>query len=159
MESLAPFHPQIVHTPIVLIIVSLLFELIGRATDLDWWRKASFALLILGVMGAGAALLSGEPAADHAARLQGVPREAIEAHEDMGKLTFWLALGAVVLRASVAFAGKARAFAAALALTMHLAAAVTVGWAAHRGGRLVFEHAAAVRVNGKLVPAGPLPHH
>ena len=66
MDLIAPFHPQIVHTPIVLIILSLLFEVVGRATDSDWWRKAAFAMLVIGVLGACVAVLSGEPAGERA---------------------------------------------------------------------------------------------
>jgi uncharacterized membrane protein len=150
MQFLAPFHPQIVHGPIVLIIIAALFEVVGRIVGLEWWRKAAFALLILGVLGAGLAVLSGQ-AAGQAAEKQGVSERAVDEHEEIALVTLWLGLAAVVVRAFAGMAGKARAVASGLALVLHLAAAVTVGVAAHRGGALVFEHGARVKVNGQPV--------
>ena len=157
MEFLAQFHPQIVHGPIALIIVAALFELVGRAVGLEWWRKAAFALLILGVLGAGLAVLSGQEAGQ-AAEKQGVSERAVDEHEEMAKVTLWLGIAAVVARLAAGRAGNARAAVGGLALVLHLAAAVTVGIAAHRGGALVFEHGARVKVNGQPVVT-PAPGH
>ena len=155
VEALAPFHPAIVHTPIALIIVGALFELVGRALDSEWWRKAAFAMLIVGVLGAVVAVSSGGPAGDHAEH-QGVSEAAVGAHEEMAMLTLWLGIAAVLTRAIAGRMGAARAAVAALALLLHLSTAVTVGIAGYRGGKLVFEHGAGVKVSGKLlaVPEG-----
>jgi uncharacterized membrane protein len=154
MEFLGPFHPQITHGPIVLIIVGLLFEVAGRALDRDWWRKAAFAMLILGVVGAYLAVQSGEGASEVVEK-QGVPEHTVDAHGDLGKLALWFGLGAVVARAVAGRLGPVRGAVSALGLALHLAAAVAVGIAAHRGGQLVFEHAANVRLHGALVSPGP----
>jgi uncharacterized membrane protein len=154
MEFLAPFHPQIIHAPIALIVVGFLFELIGRALDRAWWRKAAFAMLVVGVMGAALAVLSGLPAGQSAEH-HGVSEEAVDAHEEMALLTLWLGIAAVVARvASTRLAGVGGAL-SVLALLLHLATAVCVGVAAHRGGMLVYEHGAAVRVNGRTVREAP----
>jgi uncharacterized membrane protein len=155
MEALAPFHPAIVHTPIALIIVGAVFELIGRALDSEWWRKAAFAMLIVGVLGAALAVLSGNEAGEHAEH-QGVSEKAVDEHEEIATIALWLGFGAVVTRAVAGRLGAARAAVAGLALLLHLAAATTVGIAGYRGGRLVFEHGAGVKVSGKLlaVPEG-----
>jgi len=154
MEFLAPLHPQITHAPIVLIIVGFVFEIAGRLLDRDWWRKAAFALLILGVASAVLAVQSGDGAGE-AAEKQGVPERAVDAHEDMGKLALWFGLGAVVARALAGRMGPARAAMTGLGLALHLVAAITVGIAAHRGGQLIFEHGANVRVHGRLLQVGP----
>jgi uncharacterized membrane protein len=154
MEAwLAPFHPQIVHAPIVLIVVGLLFELIGRALSLDWWRKAAFAMLIVGVLGAAAAVISGEGTSEVVEK-QGVPEQTVDAHGDLAKIALWLGIAAVLARAIAGRAGAARGAIGALALVLHIAAAGTVAVAAHRGGQLVFEHGARVRVNGQPVVTG-----
>jgi uncharacterized membrane protein len=137
-------HPVIVHTPIALIIVSLLFDIVGRLTDLDWWRKAAFAMLVVGVLGAGAAVLTGN-AAEEKAEDQGVPHDAIEQHEEAGILTLWLGVAAVLARALAARPGPARAAVSALALIAHLLVAGAVGVAGYRGGILVFQHGAGVQ--------------
>ena len=155
MPAMPPIHPIIVHAPIVLIIVSFLFELIGRAMDADWWRKAAFAMLILGALGAAAAVWTGNPTGE-AAEHQGVAEHAVDEHEEAGRLTLWLALGAVVVRAAAGWTGAARPAFGALALLLHLGAAVAVGVAGYRGGMLVYEHGAGVKVHGQRVPSdGP----
>lgn len=156
MEFLAPFHPQITHGPIVLIIVGFVFEIAGRLLDRDWWRKAAFAMLILGVLGAFLAVQSGE-AASEGVEKQGVRKETVEAHGDLGKLALWFGLGAVVARALAGRMGPVRGAVAGLGLTLHLASAIAVGIAAHRGGQLIFEHGAGVKLHGRLIREGPPP--
>lgn len=147
MEALGPFHPQIVHTPIALIVFALLFDLVGRATDLAWWRKAATAMLVIGALGAWAAVVSGSGAEERVEE-QGVPESLIGAHEDAGKIAAWLATGAVVARVFAGRAGGARGAVAGLGLVLHLCAAGAVGMAGFRGGKLVYEHGAGVSVGG-----------
>ena len=153
MDFLAPFHPQITHTPIVLLVVGLLFEIIGWLTDLAWWRKAALAMLVLGVLGAGAAVLSGGPAGD-AAEEHGVPEAAVDAHERAADLTLYLGIAALVARIAAAASRKGRTALSGLALLLWIAAAVMVGITGYRGGKLVFDYGAAVRVKGQFV-SGP----
>ncbi len=155
MFVMPPLHPILVHVPIVMLIFSLLFELAGRALDADWWRRAAFAMLVIGVIGAGAAVLTGRPSGDRAEH-QGVAERAVDEHEEAGRLTLWLALGALLARLIAVRPGPARGAIATLALLLQIAAAVSVGVAGYRGGLLVFEHGAAVRVHGHPVPSdGP----
>src|SRR5689334_19109509 len=138
--DLGLFHPQIVHAPIILIIVSLAFDLVGRALDLEWWRKAATALLLIGVLAAALAVLSGEAASHVAEHQQGIPEDTIDHHGDLAKMAAWLGIGAFVLRAAAGNMGKARGAIGVLSLLLHFASAITVGVAAHRGGELVFAH-------------------
>ena len=151
-----PLHPLIVHTPVAMLIVSALFELVGRATDVAWWRKAAFAMLIVGVLGAAAAVRTGEEAGE-AAEKHGVPEQAVDAHEEMAVVTLWVGVAAVLARAVAGRMGPLRGGVAGLALVLHLAAAVTVGITGYRGGRLVFEHGASVKVHGQPVTTGAKP--
>ena len=144
MDLGVPLHPLVVHGPIVLIVMGALFELTGRALDLEWWRKAAFAMLVLGTLAAFAAVLTGNDA-ESAAEKQGVPEEAIEAHESLANPVPWVALAAVLARALAGRAGALRGVLAGLGLVLHLGAAVLVGLAAHRGGVLVYQHGAGVR--------------
>lgn len=139
-----PLHPVIVHTPIALILFSLLFDIVGRLTDLAWWRKAAFAMLIFGVIGAWAAVYTGN-AAEEAAEHQGVMHDAIEAHESAGTITAWLGTLAVIARALAARTGAARTAFSILALVTHLLTAGAVSVAGFRGGILVYEYGAGVK--------------
>ena len=62
--TLPPIHPLVVHTPIAMLIVSFFFDLVGRATDVGWWRKAAFAMLVVGAIGAWAAVWTGDRSED-----------------------------------------------------------------------------------------------
>jgi uncharacterized membrane protein len=146
-------HPMIVHTPIALIIMALLFDIVGRLTDLVWWRKAAFAMLVVGVVGAGAAVLSGN-AAEEPVEDQGVPEHAIEAHQEAGIITLWLGVVAVIARALAARWGGVRGAFSAVALVAHLLTAGAVGVAGIRGGQLVFQHGAGVKAPAAPAHAG-----
>ncbi len=152
LSFLGPFHPHIVHTPIVLLILSALLALLARLLDRDWLRKASVLMLVIGFVGAVLAEQSGKPAHRVPERKQGVPEEAIDAHQDAAGLTTRLAGGALVALgvASRVKGGFANAL-AGLALLLQIGAAVAVGVTGYRGGKLVFEHGANVSVDGTLV--------
>jgi len=152
---LAPFHPIIVHTPLALLVFSLAFELVGLATDSEWWRKAAFLLLLIGTVGAVLAVLSGTGAEHIANRTQRIDHDAIEAHQDMGKLTMWIALGAVAARLVAFGMRQGRTLISGLALLLQGAAVVTVVTAGLRGGNLVYQHGAGVKVNGAYVSPRP----
>ena len=158
MSSL-PIHPLIVHAPIVLLIFSVLLELAGRALDADWARRSALVMLVIGALGAAAAVVTGT-AAGEAAERQGVAEQPIDSHEDAGKLTLALAVGAVVVRAASAKAGSLRSLVAGVAFALQLAAAIMVGVTGFRGGRLVYEHGAGVSVHGAHVASdhAPRPH-
>ena len=153
---LLPLHPAIVHAPVALLILSLMFELAGRALDADWCRRAALALLVMGALGAAAAVVTGT-AAGAAAEKQGVAEQPIDSHEDAGKLTLALAAAAVVVRALAGRAGSMRGQVSTLALALQLAAAIMVGVTGYRGGRLVYEHGAGVSVHGAYVASDHAP--
>jgi uncharacterized membrane protein len=154
LRFLGPYHPQITHLPIVFIIASLAFELAGLLLDRDWLRKAALVMLVLGVAGAWLAIRSGH-AAEHVANRQGVSHEAIDEHEEMANLAWWFGLAALAARLLAGRLGPARAAVTGIGLICHLVAAIAVGTAAHRGGLLVFEHGANVKLHGQLLQEGP----
>src|SRR5262245_31126396 len=158
MQILGPFHPQIVHFPIVLIICSVVFDLVGRATDSTWWRKASMAMLVVGVAAGVLAILTGEFVGDRAEELQKLPEATVDGHGDVAKLAIWIAGGALLARLVEAGLGATRSLVSVLAVLLQLASAVTIGVAAHRGGMLVYRHAAGVTVDGKLIRAAHTAH-
>jgi uncharacterized membrane protein len=155
MQPSFPIHPLIVHIPIALIVTSLLFELVGRATDSEWWRKGAFTLLLLGMIGASAALVTGEPDAEHAEKVQRIPESVVEHHEDAGKLAVWVTFGAVVARVLAIGGGSFRGAIGVVALLLHIGAAVSVGIAGYRGGELVYRHGAGIHANGDWIRTDP----
>jgi len=149
---LGPFHPQIVHTPIALLIFSAFFALIGRITDRDWLKKASVVMLVFGFLGAFAAVQSGKPAHRVPQHEQGVPEVAIDTHAMLGKRTMWLSgLALVALFAASRLKGGAATAVSGLGLVLQLLAAGAVGYTGYLGGKLVYDHGANVKVDGQLV--------
>lgn len=159
MDALGPFHPQIVHTPVALLVFSALFAIAGRLFDREWVRKASVLLLVFGFLGAFAGVQSGQPAHRDPEHEQGVPEEAIDAHAAAGRYTLYVAGAALVAYAAATrLSGGAASAVTTLALLLQVAAAVLVGLAGKRGGELTYQYGANVRVGGVLVkPAGAGP--
>lgn len=152
MNFLGPLHPQIVHTPIVLIIFSAFFALVGRLTDRDWLKKTSVLLLVFGFLGAFLAVQSGKPAHRVPEHQQGVPEQAIDTHEMLGERTMYLSgLALVALFIAARLKGGAASAVGALALILQLLAAGCVAYTGYLGGKLVFDHGANVKVDGQLV--------
>ena len=157
MEVLGQFHPQIVHTPIVLLIFSALFAIAGRLFDRDWVRRTSVLLLVFGFLGAFAAVRSGTIAHKVPEREQGVPEKDIDEHAEMGEKVMYLsgaALAAVIVASRLS--GNAAQAVGMLALVLQILAAGAVGFTGKLGGDLVYEHGANVKLGGVLVkdPAG-----
>ncbi len=152
MDALGQFHPQIVHTPVALLIFSAFFAVVGRLFDREWVRRASVLLLVFGFLGSFAAMRSGFAAHEVPEDEQGVPEHVIEEHAEKGQFTFYLAGGALAaLVVASRLAGPAAAAVSGLALVLQIGAAVMVGVTGHEGGELVYEHGANVRVDGQLV--------
>lgn len=152
MDFLGQFHPQIVHTPVALLIFSAFFAIVGRLFDREWVRKASVLLLVFGFLGAFASVQSGQIAHRVPEHRQGVPEEALDEHAAFGRYTMWAAGAAIVAHAvAPRLQGGAAGAVAALALVLQLAAAGLVGVAGFHGGKLVYEFGANVRIGGVLV--------
>ena len=152
MEVLGQYHPQIVHTPIVLLIFSAFFALVGRLYDRDWVRRTSVLLLVFGFLGAFAAVQSGKIAHRVPEHQQGVPEHDIDEHGEMGEKVMYLS-GAALVAVIVAskLSGNAAQAVGVLALLLQLLAAGAVAFTGKLGGELVYQHGANVRIGGVLV--------
>lgn len=161
MEVLGQFHPQIVHMPIVLLIFSALFALLGWLFDRDWLRKTAMVMLVIGALGAFVAMRSGFYAHDVPEHEQGVPEEAIDEHAAKALITFRLALAALLAYGiATRLKGNAKTAVNVLGLALQVFAAVGVGFTGKEGGELVYRYGANVKVDGKLVKnPGADEHH
>jgi uncharacterized membrane protein len=152
MDVIGQFHPQIVHTPIALLVFSAFFAIAGRLFDRDWVRRTSVLLLAFGFLGAFAAVRSGDIAHRVPEHQQGVPEHDIDEHGEMGEKVMYLsgaALAAVIVGSRLS--GNAAQAVGILALVLQLLAAGAVAFTGKLGGDLVFEHGANVKVGGVLV--------
>jgi uncharacterized membrane protein len=127
--------------PIALLVTAVFFDLMALATRRVLFRQIGFSLLLVGAVGAGAAVLSGLQAEDHIDHGEAVHR-AMETHERLalislgvfGVLALWrlfrerrMGVGERTATVIASLGGVGVLFATGL-----------------YGGRLVFEHAAGI---------------
>ena len=105
MELLADLHPKLVHFPIAFLSGYVLFEFIGGIIKKKVISQIAFTMLLLGVIGSLAAMITGGQAEETAEELLKVSsakyetiHEAIEDHEFWGGLTTWFFTILLILR-------------------------------------------------------------
>jgi uncharacterized membrane protein len=135
------FHALIVSFPVALLTTAVLFEFASLVLRKDGLRRTGFALLLAGVIGAGAAVLIGlqaEDAIDHGNAIH----RLMEEHETLAYWTLGifavLGLWRLVRERKMGTRERIAAFVLSLA---GLGVLVDTG---HHGGKMVFEHAAGV---------------
>ena len=148
MPALAPFHPQIVHFVIALLVVGVVLRLIALLTNrFAFVSPAATTLILLGTVLSVPAVQSGVDAHGPVERIPGV-REAVVEHEEWGERARNAFVVVSVLEV-IALAMSARKFHYARAASMVAAVAGLVGLfvlyeAAEHGGELVDAYAGGV---------------
>jgi uncharacterized membrane protein len=134
-------HALIVSFPVALLSTAVLFELASLVLKKDGLRRTGFALLLVGVLAAGAAVLIGlqaEDAIDHGNAIH----HLMEEHET---LAFWtLGVFAVVGLWRLVREGKMATGERVAAFLLSLAGLGLLVDTGHHGAKMVFEHAAGV---------------
>ena len=136
-----PLHPVLVHFPIALLFVSVLFDLLSTRLSRESFREGALWLLGLGLTGGIAAALAGGMAED-AAEKAGIAESLIERHEALAQAT--LVIMAILLLSRLLLRNRfsPRSFAAYLTVAaVGLLALIATG---HTGGDLVYKHGAGV---------------
>lgn len=144
-----PLHPAVVHFPIVLILLGAATAVVAAV-----WRRSPLpvmaaVLLGLGALGAWAAVESGESAGGLLETGTPGVEALIDAHETWAQRTLGVSCIAALAAASAAVVERWPRVARGLALLAALAsvaAAYTVYETGHRGGALVYKHAAGVEL-------------
>lgn len=136
-----PIHPMIVHFPIALLLASWLFDLLALRWRGKQFRETSLSLLVLGVLAAGVAVLTGHVAEDAVER-SGIPKQAIETHEELAFAVLWVFVGLLGMRL-VSYWGVMRER-PALVLGLGLAGSLLLVVASYFGGDLVYRYGAGV---------------
>jgi uncharacterized membrane protein len=134
-------HAALNDLPAALLLGAVLFDLVAAATGRESLRVASFWTLMLGVVGAAAAVVSGLQAEEHIAHGEAVHR-LMETHERLALITTGifgvLALWRIFRERRMGSAERA------LALALGLGGAGVLTATGVYGGKMVFEHAAGV---------------
>jgi uncharacterized membrane protein len=127
--------------PTALLLTAVIADLVALVSKREWLRQVSFATLVVGAIGGAAAVVSGLQAEESIAHGEAVHR-VMESHEQLGLITLGvfgiLTIWRLVRERKMQFLERS----AVLICSM---AGVGVLFAtANLGGRLVFEHAAAI---------------
>jgi uncharacterized membrane protein len=134
-------HAMVIHFPIALIMTAFLSEIIYIFNKKEFYRYASFYLLIFGVTGTMAAYSSGSYASD--GMTDSLP---LEMHEDAATITLWLAIITVVFKGLMYNFNYQKTWARWLSFLLFV---VLVGYVARTGyldGELVFKHGAGIEL-------------
>lgn len=132
---------MIVHFPIALLITSVAFDFVALWWRSERFRETAFSLLVLGLLSAGLAIVTGhveEEAVEHG----GIPERALEIHEMLGFATFWVFAIVLALRLAV-HVGVIRDK-HILTLTLGIAGVMVLLAASYFGGDLVYGYGAGV---------------
>lgn len=94
-------HPMLVHFPLVLLMIAVLFDVIGLViTKFDWLKKSALLLYFLGTIAAAVAFITGKAAADGLT----IPANVIipiNDHADWAEITLWFFSIYSILRLSI----------------------------------------------------------
>jgi uncharacterized membrane protein len=134
-------HAALNDLPTALLLTALLFDIGALATRREGFRLVSFWTLVVGAIGGTAAVISGLQAEEHIAHGEAV-HEVMETHEQFALIT--LGIFAVLALWRIVRERKMRAAERSVVTGLTLLGVAILFVTANYGGRLVFEHAAAI---------------
>jgi uncharacterized membrane protein len=85
-----PAHLFVAHTPLVLVVLGAVVDLVGAATGQDAWRRWATPLLIIGAAAAVVAFATGQGAAAHAFARPSPQFARIDVHAQLGGAAVWV---------------------------------------------------------------------
>jgi len=151
--SVPSLHVVAVHFPIAFIAFAPLLDLACLVfRDRVWLDRAAAAMYLVGTLGAGAAYLFGERAAEAVVSISPAAESVLADHQAQAVITLSVLAVATLLRLMVTWLGrddrriKIGIF-RLLALPAVLVALATLAITADLGGQLVYRHGVGVKVD------------
>jgi uncharacterized membrane protein len=135
-------HALLNDLPVALLITAVFFDLVALVTRRPAFRQVSFWTLLVGVIGAGVAVISGLQAEDHIAHGEAVHR-VMKTHETLGLVS--LGVFAVVALWRLVRENRMAALERGLVVVVSLGGVGVLFATGFYGGKLVFEHAAGIQ--------------
>lgn len=150
MEFLAGLHPKFVHFPIALFLAYTLFEISGIIIKKDFLLKAAFILLLLSILGAVAAVLTGNQASEIAEKLADldvrIPLGALSKHEDYATYSLWYMFILAAFRTYLMVKKKFNGWLRYSFIILSLLGCLLIFEAALLGGKLVYQYGVGTEV-------------
>ena len=156
METLASFHPKVVHFAVALLLTYVLFEVLYLIFKKDFLNKSATLILFFGVLGAIASLLTGNQAYHYAEYLFDtydvkIPLGLIDEHEEYAKITTFWFVGILIIRFFLNVKNKFKGWIQIVVLLLALAGTYFVYETGEHGGQLVYKHGVGTKVIEKGV--------
>lgn len=153
-----PLHPAVVHFPIVLLLLGALAALVAVFWRRHYVPTLAAALLVLGALGAWAAVESGESDGGLVENTAPAVNSLVDAHETWAKRTLTIGIFAAFAAGGSVLTARWPRIARAVAIVAALIS-VTAAWSVyqtgHRGGALVYHHGAGVEAASGTAAAAP----
>ena len=140
-RMLMNLHPLIVHFPIALLTVGALCDAVGILGRRDLFLKTGYLLLLLGTAGAAAAALTGESAAETAAKIPDIKAD-LEQHETLSTAAAWLSIALTLARTHLSFKKRFAGTPRLIYLFLALVLAGLINTSGYTGGHIVYTYGA-----------------
>ncbi len=137
-------HAALNDLPTALLLTAVLFDLVALVGNRPGLRQVGFWTMVIGAVGGAAAVISGLQAEEHIAHGDAVHR-VMETHEQLGLVT--LGVFGVLTLWRILRAKRMRTLEHSVLLVLSLAGVGILFATANYGGRLIFQHAAAIPSN------------
>jgi uncharacterized membrane protein len=152
MEFLSYLHPKLVHFPVAFFILYFLFEVSGIIFKKDYLNKAAYIILILGVLLAVAAVLTGNQAQELVKEkfpdaFKNV-NSFIEQHQNFASFTLWYYFGLLILRTYLILKKKFSGNMRYLVVILAAGGCILIYMTALYGGDLVYLHGIGTNLFG-----------
>ena len=129
------YHPLIVHFPIVLLLMALLFQIISF---FYFKKEFSWTTIILLTLGVITAWLASNTFHADAGELKGKAAEIFASHEQMALYTWWFALVAWIAKIISHFFFQRKLWIESIVTLLLIGAAISVSITGHHGAKLVY---------------------
>ena len=144
MEFLAQLHPKIVHFPVAFLSIYALLEITGVLSKKEFFKKAAYLFLFLGVLSAVVAVISGNQASDIASQWEDkgaiIPFGLISQHEEFATITLWYFTGLLVLRTFLVVKKKYTGMIQYIFIVLAIIGGYLIYETGDLGGKLVYNH-------------------
>ena len=144
MEFLAGLHPKMVHFPIALFVVYVLFEAMGTITKKEFYSKAAQIILALGVLGALFAVLTGNQAYNAYPNWNETTKSIFTEHQTYANITVWYFTILLVCRTYLVLKKKFLRAYKYLVLLCAVIGLFFVYQTAEHGGQLVYKYGVGI---------------
>lgn len=152
MEFLAELHPRIVHFPIAFFILYFFLESSGIILKKDFLLKSALLILIIGIITALIAVLTGNQAQAAAKLLfknSGEINEIIELHEEYATITLFYFSALLILRSYLVLKKKFVGNIQYIFIALGLIGCYLIYTTGIHGGELVFKYGIGTKLLGK----------